>query len=107
MQYRIFYDHDENTLGKRLADCDSAAKWLKETSDYSIKNEQAFNLESSDWGLSYEGNLRLMFTSDRVNDADDLDNRTGRGGAEAEAAASRPNAAIDRRGVKEDAASAT
>ncbi|HZY36010.1 MAG TPA: OmpA family protein [Mucilaginibacter sp.] len=76
-QYKLYYNNDNAGLKRKLATCDSAASWMKMPSEYSVKNHSSFNTNFSDWGLTYEGKTGLVFTSDRINDANDLDNRTG------------------------------
>jgi len=76
-QYKFYYGDGNPVLERKLAACDSAASWMKMTPGYIIKNVAAFNTEFSDWGLTYKGKTGLVFTSDRINDGNDLDYRTG------------------------------
>jgi len=76
-QYKLCFKNNSPSLSRALATCDSAALWMKMPSDYSVKNHPAFNTNFSDWGLTYEGKTGLVFTSDRINDENDLDHRTG------------------------------
>jgi len=76
-QYERCYKSNAPSLIRKLATCDSAALWMKTPSDYTVKDHPAFNTNFSDWGLTYEGKTGLVFTSDRINDGNDLDYRTG------------------------------
>ncbi|HEY8780296.1 MAG TPA: OmpA family protein [Mucilaginibacter sp.] len=76
-QFRLYFTNDPNALRLKLADCDSAVLWIGQKSVYKVTNEKNLNTEYSDWGLNYEGNTGLVFTSDRIVDYSDIDNRTG------------------------------
>ena len=76
-QYRRCFKNNSPSLTKKLAACDSAALWMKTPSDYTVTGHPAFNTNFSDWGLTYEGKTGLVFTSDRINDENNLDERTG------------------------------
>ena len=76
-QYRLCLKNNSASLTRKLATCDSAALWMKASQAYFVKNYDAFNTNFSDWGLTYEGKTGLLFTSDRINDENDLDYRTG------------------------------
>jgi outer membrane protein OmpA-like peptidoglycan-associated protein len=75
-QYKLYYDKEPESLAFKLANCDSAALWMTQASDYKIENKKLFNTPYSDWGLNYEGKTGLIFTSDRPA-GDAVDNRTG------------------------------
>jgi outer membrane protein OmpA-like peptidoglycan-associated protein len=79
-QYNLYYAKTGNTgqLQFKLAVCDSAAKWIKEPSGFTIKNEKSLNTYYADWGLNYYGKTELIFTSDRLNSNKNY-NRTGNG----------------------------
>ena len=77
LQYRLCLKNNSPSLTRKLATCDSAALWMKASQAYFVKNYDAFNTNFSDWGLNYEGKTGLVFTSDRINDENDLDHRTG------------------------------
>lgn len=53
------------TLAIKLASCDSAAVWIKQTSHYTVSNVQSLNSKYADWGLGYFGKSGLVFTSER------------------------------------------
>ncbi len=76
-QYQLCFKSNSPSLARKFATCDTAALWMKAPSDYTVKDHPAFNSSFSDWGLAYEGKTGLVFASDRVNDQNDLDYRTG------------------------------
>ncbi len=76
-QYKIYFTDAPAELKLKLSTCDSAASWMQQKSAYKVKNEAGFNTEFSDWGLSYEGKAGMVFTSDRITDNQNGDNRTG------------------------------
>jgi outer membrane protein OmpA-like peptidoglycan-associated protein len=76
-QYKLYFLNDPGELAARLATCDSAAVWMKQPSAYHIKNDSVFNTAYSDWGAIPDGKTTLIFTSDRISDGGNADNRTG------------------------------
>lgn len=76
-QYELCFKSNSPSLTRKLATCDSAALWMKTSSNYTVSDHLSFNTNFSDWGLTYEGKTGLVFTSDRINDENDLDYRTG------------------------------
>lgn len=73
-------------VAKRIAGCDSAKIWLKDTAQkLSLVNERLLNTNVSDWGVSFNGN-KLVFTSDHpiedlpVNEKERVRNTYGRNG---------------------------
>jgi tetratricopeptide (TPR) repeat protein len=55
-------------LDVKVASCDSAAVWLKNTGSFSVNNATGLNTKYADWGLSYFGKTGLVFTSERPTD---------------------------------------
>jgi len=76
-QYKQYYNNDATALSSKLANCDSAALWMKQPSAYTIKNDSIYNSQYSDWGVNYDGKTGTIFTSDRKADDSKIDNRTG------------------------------
>ena len=76
-QYKLYFTDDAEALKLKLAICDSAVVWMKQSSLYKVKNETNLNTEYSDWGIGYNGKTGLIFTSDRKTGESDIDNRTG------------------------------
>jgi len=76
-QYKIYYAGDADELAIKLSNCDSAALWMRHPSNYKIRDAESLNTQYSDWGLSYDGKLGFIFTSDRVVDNENTDDRTG------------------------------
>jgi tetratricopeptide (TPR) repeat protein len=75
-QYALCFKSGSLSLARKTATCDSAALWIVAAA-YTIKDHSTFSSTFSDWGLTYEGKTGLVFASDRVNDPNDLDYRTG------------------------------
>ncbi len=84
-QYKTYYAlENSDQLPFKLAACDSAQKWMKSPIDlFTIKNEQKYNTNFSEWGLNYAGKTAFVFTSDRFVDdkktKKKVYNRTGDG----------------------------
>jgi outer membrane protein OmpA-like peptidoglycan-associated protein len=82
-QYKQYYAKAGNNdeLQFKLATCDSAMAWMKSSSLFTIKNEQRFNTNYSEWGLNYFGETGFVFTSDRKDEKKkgDTYERTGNG----------------------------
>lgn len=76
-QYKLFYGNDSADLAYKVAVCDSAALWMTLPSGYAVGNAPNLNSEYSDWGLSYDGDAGLIFTSDRKAGNIPTDERTG------------------------------
>lgn len=80
--YAKYYNSTQKEqLDFKLAACDSAAAWMKRTSNYKIEPDARFNTNYSDWGVSYAGKTDLVFASNRVTSSSDdaIDKRTGNG----------------------------
>lgn len=75
-QYKLYYDNDPDELSFKLKDCDLATLWMGQRSGYKVENYKNMNSAVSDWGMTYDGTDRLIFTSDRITDKN-VDNRTG------------------------------
>jgi len=76
-QYRLYFGNDPASLAFKLATCDSAAVWMKRPSGFKATNADGLNTTYSDWGLNYDGQTGLIFTSDRLTGDGNTDNRTG------------------------------
>lgn len=85
VQYRAYYakTKDSNGLGKKLATCDSAQKWMAAPAPHKVKNEQKLNSIYSEWGMCGYGKAGYVFTSNRPVgyevDSKTTDPRTGNG----------------------------
>lgn len=78
-----FANGQKDQLDFKLAECDSAASWMKQESHYKVANERKMNTIYSDWGVSYLTPSGVSFTSDRSTgdntnkSAKSIYNRTG------------------------------
>lgn len=80
IQYKVYGEKSAGTndaeqpsarlLAIKIASCDSAALWMKQSSPFSVNNARGLNSKYADWGLGYFGKTGFVFTSERP--ADDL-----------------------------------
>lgn len=78
-QYKLYFSKvaDPALMALKIAGCDSAALWTRQSSGYLISNEEKLNGPFAEWGLVEYGTEQRIFTSDRNTRI--KDNRTGNG----------------------------
>ena len=76
-EYQIFYGDNVGAGKLKLAACDSAAAWIQNPLNYRVFALPGINTPYADWGLSYGADSLLVFTSDRLIDNSQVDDRTG------------------------------
>jgi len=80
-QYQIYFGKVNEPVMKalKLANCDSAAVWIKQNSGYKVTSLPNINTAFSEWGLVDNTEGGIFYTSNRVADYGTIDNRTGNG----------------------------
>jgi outer membrane protein OmpA-like peptidoglycan-associated protein len=80
-QYQIYFSKVNEPAMKalKLANCDSAAVWVKQNSGYKVTSLPNINTPFSEWGLVDDTEGGMIYTSNRTMDNGMLDNRTGNG----------------------------
>jgi outer membrane protein OmpA-like peptidoglycan-associated protein/tetratricopeptide (TPR) repeat protein len=78
-QYQFYFAkvNEPEAMALKLATCDSATVWVKQTNGYIVKSAPNLNTAFSEWGVINDNNGGMIFTTDRRQASDPVDNRTG------------------------------